>query len=346
MKKALISRYGAYGDIIHCSFLPHMLKMRGYDVVDFETNWKGLQLLTNNPFIDNLIFFEPTNDMQLFSNPTYRSRHWYSISQEYDLFINLYCSLEHGCIAMESDPEYYMHPDARKWMREISFYDQTAEWAGFKEECGKWTGELYFTDKEHEIIEKWYKKFDNKYVIFLNLSGTTIHKRFVLVNEVAKWCQDNIPNVHIITTGDKSCESIDLKGENVTSIVGKFPFRQAALLTKYVDLMISMESGLAVASHVWNTPTIQLLTSSSIVNHCEVAENNYSLESPAKCSPCSKGPYKFIGCPHKDGFPICVYFSQEDIIDQIKKAYDDYKNERVFGRDKVSRPNDAKLPIM
>jgi len=346
MKKALISRYGAYGDIIHCSHLPHMLKLKGYDVVDFETNWKGLQILTNNPFIDNLIFFEPSNNMRLFSHPAYRGRHWYNISNEYDLFINLYHSLEHGCIAMEGDPEYYMHSDARKWMREVNFYDQTSKWAGFPEECGRWTGELYFTDKEHDILEKWYNKFDGKYVVFLNLSGTTIHKRFVIVNEIAEWVLDNIPNSHIITTGDASCKEIDLSGDRVTSIVGKFPFRQAALLTKYVDLMISMESGLAVSSHVWNTPTIQLLTSSSIKNHSSLALNDYSIESPARCSPCSKGPYRFIGCPHKNGFPECVYFDKEIVMNQIKKVYDDYKNKRLIGRNKISRPNDAVMPTM
>ena len=41
MKKALVIRYGAYGDIIHMSWIPRALKLDGYDVVDVETNFKG-----------------------------------------------------------------------------------------------------------------------------------------------------------------------------------------------------------------------------------------------------------------------------------------------------------------
>jgi ADP-heptose:LPS heptosyltransferase len=61
VRKVLVSRYGAYGDIVHCSHLPRLLKDVGFDVVDFETNHKGTQLLLDNPFIDNLFFFEPSS---------------------------------------------------------------------------------------------------------------------------------------------------------------------------------------------------------------------------------------------------------------------------------------------
>ena len=59
MKKALISRYGGYGDAIFCTPIPRLLKDQGFDVVDFEANHKTFQVLGNNPFIDNLIYFEP-----------------------------------------------------------------------------------------------------------------------------------------------------------------------------------------------------------------------------------------------------------------------------------------------
>ena len=54
MKKVLIIRYCAYGDAIHFSFLPRLLKGQGFDVVDLETNFKGFQLLESNPFIDKI----------------------------------------------------------------------------------------------------------------------------------------------------------------------------------------------------------------------------------------------------------------------------------------------------
>ncbi len=129
MKKALISRYGAYGDIIHCSHLPRLLKENGYDYVAFETNTKGTQLLSDNPFIDNLIIFEPSENIEIYSDHAMLERHWSELSREYDRFINLFRSLEYGVVAMEDMPEYYMHQKARDWMGEISFYDQTTKGA-------------------------------------------------------------------------------------------------------------------------------------------------------------------------------------------------------------------------
>lgn len=346
MKKALISRYGAYGDIIHCSHLPHLLKEKGYDQVDFETNYKGIQLLSKNPYIDNIIYFNPHDYLHTFGHPTMRERHWKNVSQGYDKFVNLYNSLEYNCIAMEDSVEYYMHPSARKWMREVNFYDEMTRFAGYPEEVGNWTGELYYSAEEDQIARDSIKKYEGKYIVLINLTGTTIHKRFVRSPEVINWILTNIPNAHIITTGDKSCKSIDFKGNQISSVVGRFPFRQVALLAKYVDLVITMESGLGVAANSWDTPTIQLMTSSSIDNHPKYAKNDYSLQSPAKCSPCSKGPYRFIGCPHEDGFPKCVYFNVDDITRQVKRAYEDRNNERLAERDKISVSDVATVSTM
>lgn len=322
MKKALISRYCAYGDAIHCSHLPHLLKLKGYDVVDVEANIKLANILYENPFIDNLTVFERNQNHLIYSNPFYMRKRWDIISKGYDKFINLYGSLEQGCIAMEFDAEYFMHDSNRKEMRDINFYDQTSLWAGFPEEVGKWQGEIYFNEEEENIVKKFMTQFEGKFVVMINLSGTTIHKRFIIAKEIANWLLNEYRDVHIITTGDSLCKPYDIQHERSTSIVGKFPFRQALNIAKYVNLFLSMESGLAVGANAFGTPTIQLMTSSSLNNHPKYAANDYSLQSPAYCSPCSKGPYRFIGCPHKNGFPLCVYFNPEDVKAQIRKVYE------------------------
>lgn len=344
MKKVLISRYGAYGDQIHCSHLPRILKEKGFDVVDFETNFKGTQILGNNPFIDNLSYFEPGNCASVFTSHL-MEKHWDLISQGYDKFINLYKSLEYACIAMEDTPEYYMHEDARKEYREVNFYDQTNICAGYPEITGM-TGEVYFTAEETGIIQKIFEKTKDKFVVMVNLSGTTIHKVFVNVQEVVDKILDKYPDAYIITTGDESCKAIDIKNDRCKSIVGKFPFRQALHMTKYIDLLVSMESGLAVGANMFNTPTIQMMTSSSLNNHPKYAKNDLSLQSPAYCSPCSKGPYRFIGCPHNNGLPLCVYFKTEDILERVETAYGYYKEKRISTEDRVSRADASEMPVL
>lgn len=339
MKKALISRYGAYGDIIHCSHLPRLLKEHGYEHVAFETNAKGAQLLSCNPFIDKLIFFEPSQHLSLYGDSTMLDRHWNDLAREYDRFINLFHSLEYGCVAMEDMPEYYMHPIARKWMSEISFYDQTTKWAGFPELMGKYSGELWYTTKEREIVEHYMSKYRGKFVVMINLTGTTIHKVLLDYQEYIDYILDTYPNAHIITTGDNSCKDMVEENERVTCIAGKFPFRQAAHIIRYVDCLLTMESGLGVIGSMWGTPSIQIMTSSSLVNHPNNAPGDFSIQSPAKCSPCSKGPYKFIGCPHENGYPLCVHLNTQEIKEQIDKTYRAYKEGRFPIKDRLSFEN-------
>jgi ADP-heptose:LPS heptosyltransferase len=100
------------------------------------------------------------------------------------------------------------------------------------------------------------------------------------------------------------------------------PFRQALLITKYVNCVIGCESGLMIGASMWYTPTIMLMTAASIESHCKYNPNDYSIQSPAYCSPCYKGPYQYRGCPHKNGNPLCVYFNVVDIINKIKQIYE------------------------
>ncbi len=316
MKKVLVIRYGAFGDCIFISHLPRLLKDIGYDVVDFEVNHKGFQVLGNNPFIDNLRHFEPRKNMQW---KALLSR-WEEISKGYDKVINLFASLESGCIAMESDDLYSASDEQRREeLGCINFYDQTLGWAGLHEYCGKYKPELFFDEEEVSVTEKWLEQFKGRFLVLINLAGTSKHKRFIQAEEVSRNILKKYKNAQIILTGDD--KDLVFSGENIVSIVGEKPFMQAVLISKYCDCVISMESGLGVGSNVFGTPTIFLLTSSNHTNVCKYAENDLCLQSPAKCSPCHKGSEKYIGCDMKDGLPICVNFNINEIMERVEIAY-------------------------
>lgn len=318
MKKVLISRYGAYGDIIHMSHLPRLLKDQGFDQVDVEVNWKGYQLLGDNPFIDHLYLYEPQPGSPMWL----LEKHWQIISEPYDKFINLYQTLEYGVLAMEDTNEYYMSTQVRRnrWSN-VNYYDATTIAAGYPHLQGKYQGELFNKAEEIKVVEDWMKQFEGKFVVMLNLSGTSAHKEFVQHREVADYILSNIPNSQVILTGGPDCKKESYEKDGVVSIVGKFPFRQAALIAKYVNLLISCESGIGCASSMWGTPTIQMMTAANITAHCKYAKNDYSIQSPVACSPCHKGPYKYNGCPSQNGKPKCVYFRLEQITEKIDAAY-------------------------
>lgn len=314
--RVMISRYGAFGDIIHCSHLPRLFKDQGWDVVDFETNWKGYQLLKHNPFIDNLIFHEPSAELMNYAV----EKHWQILSSGYDRFVNLYGTLERGLLAMEDENIYYMGDRARRnRYSKVNFYDQTTAAAGYPELAGIYLGEVFYPQHEIDFVKNWMKKFEGKFIVLINLCGTGPHKEFVAAREVAKRICEKYHDVQIITTGDEKCKDLDIAG--AYSVVAKMPFVQALLTARFVDLVIGCESGLMVGASMWGTPAIQLLTAASLENHVKYARNDFSLQSPTRCSPCHRGPYKYIGCPSRYGKPLCVFFDVEKILEQVDKVY-------------------------
>lgn len=317
--KALIIRHCAFGDAIHASHLPHLLSDKGFEV-HVNTNFKGYQIFAYNPFIKEL----HAENLEGYPNWLVE-KHWQVISEGYDKVINLYGSIEYNLLSMENQNEYYLSSNVRRSRYEgRNYYDETTIAAGYQELIGKYRGRMYFTEEEKKIVLDWIQlpKFRNKKLVMLNLSGTGPHKRMVQAQEIAERLLKD-QDIHIITTGSAECADKDFVldyGHRMTSIVGRFPFRQAALITKYMDCVIGCESGLMCAAAMWETPCVQLMTATSIYAHNKYNPNDFSLQSPCSCSPCYKGPYGYFGCPSKDGNPLCVYFDVDKIINQVEKA--------------------------
>lgn len=308
--------------MLHSSHLPRLFKENGATVVDFDTNYKGSQVLQNNPYIDNLIHF---NDSLVKDKPSsFLDRRWAALSEGYDKFINLYCTLEYKRIAMESQNTYFR--DA-KWRRDhyshINYFDAMTDEAGFGGRYHGTIGEIYFSQEEESVVKTYVdERLGNKFKILINLSGSSPQKVFHGAKELAEMVYESYDDAIIITTGDKSCESLDFKIKDSRSVVGKWKIRQVLCLSKYVDCVISYESGLPICSQMLGTPTIQMMTTSSIENHAKYGHNLYPIQSPAWCSPCNKGPYKFLGCPKNvDGNPICVDINLSEIFNRVGLIY-------------------------
>jgi ADP-heptose:LPS heptosyltransferase len=319
MKTALISRFGAYGDIIHCSHLPRLLSDNGYKV-DMVTNTKGYELMKENPFINKLSHFEPPTGLPI----DLMYKEWELQAENYDLFVNLYQSLEHAVIAMESQNIYYMSDEVRRARYgNINYYDQSTAFAGYPELVGRYLGEIFFTREEDNTVKKCMEYYKGKFVVMINLSGTGPHKVLLNAKEVANEVLDKYPDAEILLTGGEREKQYEFKGDRITSIVGTFPFRQALHVSRYVDCVIGCESGIMCGANMWGTPTIQIMTGTCLVAHCKYARNDFSFQSPAKCSPCYKGPYEYYGCPHENGYPYCVTkIKTDEIVKRVGETYE------------------------
>jgi ADP-heptose:LPS heptosyltransferase len=220
-----------------------------------------------------------------------------------------------------------MHDEVRRRLGAGNYYDVSTILAGFPELCGKYKANIFFSDKENEVVAKEMAKFSGKFKIMMNLNGSGPHKMLVQAEQLAVLIRKNFKDAVIITTGDKlgvSRESDIAPDYSLIKI--KAPFVQAMCTLKHMDCVIGTESGLLVASNALERPTIQLMTAASLENHPNGCINDYSLQSPAYCSPCHKGPYRYIGCPTKDKLPLCVYFDINKIMEKINAIYTVWKS--------------------
>lgn len=339
MRKVLITRYGAVGDHIHATHLPRLLKDKaGFDYVAVEYNVKGKHVWQDNPFVDEHIQFDPMAvPVNGWPMSVLEKRWAYMVeSQGFEKHINLINSIEYGYIAMEDRSDYYRSSEYRRMkFGGHNYYDQTSIFAGYPEWCGQ-VGDLYFTEKDENVVRGIYEeRYKDKFVIIANLSGTSKHKIFLNAQRIIEMFHVKHPDAICITMGDEDCKKhLEFEGDRIIPRAGIYPYRQSMLMTKYCNLLIGAESGLMVAGTLLGAPTVQLMTAASIKNHGGDFVNDYSLQSPIKCSPCHKGPYDYIGCPTFEHlglkYPACVKFNEQTILDQMERIYDSYRKAKAL----------------
>lgn len=321
MKTCFVSRLGGTGDVMHAAHLPELIKEHyGIEHITWETNYWGMHILVGNPHIDSLLMVDTT---KMSYNRMFKNLE--DATERYDLVFDFSNTIEKAYCTNENDQRYYR---SDKWRRETlgkkSYYDVMTDAANLPEKYYGRRGRLYFTPEEHASCEGWIDKKHETYdrVILINVSGSTLHKKFVQCESVSRKILEKYPKALIILTGDENCLPQVFEHERVMSYVGSTvnTLRSVALKCKYVDLNISLESGLVLIAHSWDAPTLQLLTAASWDNHVKYAKNAYWLQAPTPCSPCHRNPREYFGCPVVDKHPACAFFDEDKIMQKVEEA--------------------------
>lgn len=300
MKRCLVIRLGTWGDAIMISALLRLLKEDGYHIT-MNASERTKQILLHDPHIDAWINHKtdsiPMNQLH---------EHWEKMSKGFDKVVNLSGSIEQKLLKVKGSEEYDWPKEKRHEACNINYYDYTLELGGYGHIKGK-TGELYFTKAEHKWAKKEIAKCKGKFTVLWALSGSSFHKTYPYTEYIACEFLDRYPDSILFTTGDPLCQVLEWDHPRTKCKSGMWSIRQTMIMTKYVDLVVGVETGVLNAAGCYDTPKILLLSHSSHENISKHWKNAYVIHADVACQPCHKLIYTREECPQdRMGVPICV----------------------------------------
>jgi ADP-heptose:LPS heptosyltransferase len=322
IKKALVIRYGAWGDMIIASPLFRLLKQDGYQVT-LNCNKRGAMIVKHNPNVDKILLHDET-----IPNETL-GKHWAELSNGYDRVINLSESIEKGLLSIEGSPEFFKTKEERHDKCNVNYYDRTLEIGGYQNKGLK--GELYFSPAEEYLFSDLRHKLIGKFKILWGLSGSSHHKAYPYGMIVGEAFLNKHPDAVIITVGDDLCRLLEWDHPRLIKKSGQWPIRKSLLMAKYANLVISGESAIANAAGCFDVPKIIMLSHSSEENLTKYWLNCISLHSTdAECYPCHQIHYTEESCPCDGKIvkgPVCMStLWPESVFNAMEQAYERWEN--------------------
>jgi ADP-heptose:LPS heptosyltransferase len=348
-KKALVVRYGGYGDGIIASPVFKRLKEDGYEVT-LNTTSRMMAGIQNNPNIDHIMLQE--DDVI----PRWHlGEYWDEIGKGFNKVVNLSETLEVKFLTIHRTREqnfpnspgyldyrkyYYYYPQEMR--REVcgkdNYYDYVLQVAGYND-VERPRGELYFDYREEAFCQKFRERFKNYFLIMWSLSGSSMHKAWFKAEETAIRLLSKHKDMVILTVGDYACKLIEWRHPQSFSMIDEWGIRASMLMTKYVDLVIAPETGILNAAGCFDTPKIGLLTHSNKTNLTKYFKNDHSMQAHIPCSPCHKMIYmdNFRDCEligggsENGGIDYCACgdaFSPDKVIREVEEIYGYWRAKR------------------
>ena len=317
-KRALVVRYGGIGDLIIITPLLKLLKQDGYHVT-VNTIPKSECVLWDNPNVDEIMLQE-----RGLVKATKLDEYFKVISKGYDKFINLCESLECSLLFEEKDAERWNLPhEERHRLANVNYYDRTLDMGGYGQFKG-FNGEIYLSDEEEALCKVFNKKHEGKFKIMWCLKGSSDHKFYPHVETVIDAILAKYENVEFFLVGGQEMTILTQWDKRIFNRVNIWGYRQSIIMTKYMDLVVSPETGVLNAVGCFDTPKIALLTHSSVENITKYFKNCTPLEADCECHPCHKLVHSLRSCPlgKEFGLPICMEgIKPETVIKAIEETY-------------------------
>ncbi len=292
IKKVLIIRNGAIGDVVHTTALFRAIKKAYPNIkIDYATSYVTAPLLKGDEDLNEVFIFEE-----------YSYKYFLSLvpkikNKNYDLIINLQPQLKYNLLcAMTGVKTVKYKKDFKKHAVE-NFLD-TAKKELPKMELPSEL-KIRISEKGKQYVLNAFPEIQACKNVVLNMSATP-------QRQGRKWPVDyykelairliNKYNCNIVLTGSaedkKLTEQLVNLHENIYDFAGKFTLTESAALYSMCDLFISGDTGpLHIASAANNPVCIGLYGSMKISRTGVWGEKHYSMsaeKSELSCIPCNR----------------------------------------------------------
>lgn len=326
-RKAIILRWGGFGDVIMASILFPILKKDGYHLTLHATKG-GSEATKRDPYVDEIIIHEtdsiPSNELQ---------DYWDELARGYDKFINLSGSIEDNLLIADTDERFgYWDKKTRHMKCNRNYYEETLIWGGYDPKDYNKNPTLYFSPFEHQQAKRIRKKHRGKFLILWTLSGSSLHKSYPYTEYVLQKLLDEHEDIMVFFVGDIACELLQFTHPRVKGYSGKWPIRKSLIMTQYSDLVVGPETGVLNAAAGLEVPKIILLSHSTHENLSKHWKNVTPLTSLVKCYPCHVLHFSLNTCPldHRLKTPVCMTeLPAKMVYNSIKKEYLKWKEQRA-----------------
>jgi len=285
--RILIFRSGAFGDVVIITPVIRHLYSQGHKLV-VVTSARGLQVLKNNPHIEELVAHKEDTPIDKLSDYLDYLRRRYKCEKVIDFSESVEVSLSQH----PRSPNYKLSKQERFTRFNRNFYEYSFEHAGenwrinFQDSHVNLKPELFFEESE---LVKARTHLKSGFNILLGLSGSGSNKTWVWSQDLAYKIIQNYPDIHIITVGDEKCQLIEPEHERITNLAGKISMREAMCLTGLVQLVIAPDTGIIHAAGCYDTQKILIVghnTKECISKHFTNCHTVEADPVKAPCAPC------------------------------------------------------------
>ena len=319
IKKVLIFRFGAIGDVVHTSVLFRALKKFNPEVsIHYLTFKTPALLLENDPDVDKVWVADGKSYKYLAGLAK-------QLKEEgIDLCINLQPSIRTKVFSFLTGAKYRLTYKKTFKLHAVENFWRTAK-PLFKDLTLDNSLKVYLDEKTVKKVSGLIGK--SKPVIGFNMGTNPTREGRKWPPEYWKELAERLVNDYncqiVLSGSQEDVESADeLLGisPNIKSFCGKLDIAESSALLSLCDLVLSGDTGpLHIATAV-GTPVIGLYGSAPISRTGPWGEGHFALNSERKCVPCNRRKCKYTKNGEK--FSPCLYdVTPEMVIDIIKSNF-------------------------